>query len=86
LAGVAHVLLAPEDSQLVRETIDAIAQLTGQRPSLAVLRRAGVSVTNDAVKLDKAEKTKRPDDHRKAMTALMWALARAARLEKGRRG
>src|SRR5262249_61205075 len=47
---MAHVALVPDDAKLARETIDQIAQLTGQRPSLSVFLRAGIAAMADDVK------------------------------------
>jgi hypothetical protein len=80
---MAHVALYPDDMNIARAAIDAIAQLTGQRPSLSVLLRAGISAMTEDVKQVKAEKAKRPDENGKFMTQLMWSLARAAQLKPG---
>jgi hypothetical protein len=80
---IAHVALAPEDQKLARETIDAIANLTGQRPSLSVILRAGIAAIAEDVKTVKVERQKKPDEHGKAETNLLWAIARSARLVTG---
>src|SRR5262249_30719015 len=80
---MAHVALAPEDLQFATDVINQIAEITSQRPSLSVFLRAGIAAMADDVKQVKAERQRKPGEHSRAETNLLWSLARSARLTAG---